>query len=154
MKRLDELEASEENEELDSDDLDSDDNEDNEGTEEESKYEKILDEKDGEQTIMKKGVRFNDDTLGPANLSPLIKEIIEVKPPQPILKHTDHIPRVDQQAIDAMNKRDQAVILPESRVAFKGTIVERDPLITLKDLPQQPSTSQKQSKFKSQRNKK
>lgn len=102
-------------------------------------------------SLLKKGVRFNDDTLGPANSSPLIKEIIDVKPPQPILKHTDHVPRVDQQAIDAMNRRDQTIILPESTAAFKGQVVERDPLAVLPTLPQQSSTGQKQSKFKAQR---
>jgi hypothetical protein len=99
---------------------------------------------------VKKGVRFSDDTLGPSNSSPLIQEISDFKAPQPILKHTDHVPRIDQQAIEAMNRREQTLILPESKVALKGTIVERDPMAML-DQPQSSSTNQKQSKFKSQR---
>lgn len=89
-----------------------------------------------------------------ANSTPLIQEIpITNEPSQSILKRTDHVPRVDRQAVEAMDRRDETVILPESKAAFKGPIKERDPMAMLPSQPstsQQPSTS-KVSKFKAQR---
>lgn len=103
----------------------------------------------------KKGVRFSNTPLESANSLPLIQEIpMDESAPQSILKHTDHVPRIDRQAVEVMDRRNQTVVLPESKAAFRGPIVERDPLAML-DKPstseQQPTTAQKQSKFKTQR---
>jgi hypothetical protein len=103
---------------------------------------------------MKKGVRFDDKPLESANSTPLIQEIPMVDPSQSILKQTDHVPRVDRQAVEAMNKREQIIILPESKDAFSGPIVERDPSATIPTTSQQQTTfNQKQSQFKVQRKK-
>lgn len=131
---------------LDSDDADSDEME-----AKANELDRLVKEQKPELDTEKgsrKGVCFNERPLGPAKSSPLIQEI-PMDEPQSILKHTDHVPRVDRQAVEAMDRRDQTVILPESQSAFKGPIVERDPLAML-NTPStiaQPTT-QKQSKFK------
>jgi hypothetical protein len=94
---------------------------------------------------VKKGVRFSETPIEAPITS---KEHIHAEP-KPILRHTDHVPRVDRQAVEAMDRRDQTIILPESKGAFKGDIVEHDLLAVL---PQRGNGSgQKVSKFKAQR---
>lgn len=79
------------------------------------------------------------------------------EPSSSILKHTDHVPRIDRQAVEAMNRRENTQILPESTTAIKEAIVERDPLGVFQKDPvtnsNQPTVTQKQSRFKVQRKK-
>lgn len=106
-----------------------------------------------EMQIKKKGIRFSEEPLESANSAPLIQEIPAVEVPQSILKSTGHVPRVDWQAVEAMDRRNQTVILPESVEAFKGPIVERDPLAILPTQSSSSSTNKRESKFKSNRKK-
>ncbi|KAI6226747.1 Prefoldin alpha domain containing protein [Aphelenchoides besseyi] len=93
----------------------------------------------------RKSVQFNDSPLGPVTSSSTATET-----PHSILRQTDHVPRVDWQAVEAMNRRDQKLILPESKDAIVGMIVERDPLAVLPERPNE-EPNKKVSKFKKER---
>ncbi|KAI6210828.1 hypothetical protein M3Y96_00369400 [Aphelenchoides besseyi] len=94
----------------------------------------------------RKSVQFNDSPLGPATSS----STTTTEAPHSILRQTDHVPRVDWQAVEAMNRRDQKLILPESKDAVMGIIVERDPLAVLPERPTE-EPNKKVSKFKKER---
>ncbi|CAD5208798.1 unnamed protein product [Bursaphelenchus xylophilus] len=101
----------------------------------------------------KRGVRFNAEELGPTGGQQPEPEV------KSILRNRDEKPRVDRQYAEWMNKRFEKKIEPESKNVFKGSIVEKDPLLTLNRASETLNLTseqkpQKLSKFKQNRLKK
>uniref|UniRef100_A0A1I7ZLC2 Unconventional prefoldin RPB5 interactor n=1 Tax=Steinernema glaseri TaxID=37863 RepID=A0A1I7ZLC2_9BILA len=117
------------------------------------KREKKEDEEPEPQGGRKRSVRFNledqPQTSSGESQSPSATA-------KPILRNKDYQSPIDHEAIEKSNQRDVKKILPESKEAFPGKVVERNPVqeVVHHDDPQ-PSTSGeppvRMSKFKMQR---
>ncbi|KAK0422199.1 hypothetical protein QR680_007426 [Steinernema hermaphroditum] len=148
-------EDEEDDEETSEGELYSDHDSDEEGDLDSDDYPESQNEQPALKVERKRSVRFNlEDQPQTSNGEPPSPSASA----KPILRNKDYQSPIDHEAIEKSNQRDVKKILPESKEAFPGMVVERTPIqqpIIPHDDDPQPSTSGeppvRMSKFKMQR---